>query len=123
CLTSRRAVGDALPNEAVAAVDQQLPPRDAAGDDDRACAEHVASIQVHLSTGRVEPVDRPGDQDLRAESLRLPQRPISQLLARDSGREAEVVLDPRGGPGLASRRVALDNKRAQSFRCPYAARR
>ena len=36
----------------------------------------------------------------------------------DPGREPEVILDPRGGPGLAARRLALDDDRPQPLRGP-----
>jgi hypothetical protein len=54
----------------------------------------------------------------RAELLRLDDRPICQLRARDPGWEAEVVLDPRGGPGLAARRDRVERDRRQALRGP-----
>src|SRR5438876_47201 len=51
CLATCRAVGDALAAEPVEAVDRQLPPRDAAGEDDRPRPQHVAAVEVDL-TGR-----------------------------------------------------------------------
>ena len=62
------------------------------------------------------PRDLPGDEDLGAEPARLLQRAARQLVARDARREAEVVLDPRRGAGLAARRLALDHDRAQPLR-------
>ena len=62
------------------------------------------------------PRDRPGDEDLGAEPARLLQRAARELVAGDARREAEVVLDPRRGAGLAARRLALDHDRAQPLR-------
>jgi hypothetical protein len=110
------AVRDALADERVAAVDLQAPPGDAAGEDDRPRAEHVAAVQVHLPVLRVEPGDRPRDEDLGPEPARLLERAARELLAGDSRREAEVVLDARGGPCLTAGRLALDHDRPQSLR-------
>src|SRR6266404_2982998 len=54
------------------------------------------------------------DQDLRPEAPRLHQRAARQLVPRDAAGKSEIVFDPRGGPGLTSRRLALDDERAQS---------
>ena len=115
-LAARRAVGDALAGEPVEALDRQLPPGDAAGEDDRPRAQDVAAVEVHLARRGVDPRDRPGDEDLGAEPPRLLQRAARQLVARDARREAEVVLDPRRGAGLAAGRLALDDDRAQALR-------
>ena len=97
-------------------VDRQLPPRDAAGEDDRPRAQDVAAVEVHLARRGVDPRDRPGDEDLGAEPARLLQRAARQLVARHARREAEVVLDPRRRAGLAAGRLALDHDRAQALR-------
>ena len=115
-LAAGGAVEDALADEPVEAVDRELPPRDAAGEDDRPRAQHVAAVEVHLVRHRVDPRDRPRDEDLGAEPPRLLQRAARELVARDAGREAEVVLDPGRGAGLAARRLALDDERAQTLR-------
>ena len=115
-LAARRAVADPLPGEPLEPVDRQPPPRDAAGEDDRARPEHVAAVEVELARGGVDPRDRPGDEDLGAVPPRLLQRPARELLARDAGREAEVVLDPGRGAGLAAGRLPLDHDRAQPLR-------
>src|SRR5438477_357827 len=49
---------------------------------------------------------------------RLLERAAGELVAGDAGREAEVVLDPRGCPRLAARRLTLDHDRRQAFRRP-----
>ena len=112
-LAARRAVEDALADEPVEALDRELPPRDAAGEDDRPRAQDVAAVEVHLARRGVDPRDRARDEDLGAEPPRLLQRAARELVARDAGREAEVVLDPRRGAGLAAGRLALDDDRAQ----------
>ena len=117
-LAARRAVGDALPDEPVEALDRQVPPRDTAGEHDRPRLQDVAAVEVQMAPGRVDPGDRPGDEDLGTEPAGLLQRPGRQLVARHSRRKAEVVLDPRRRAGLAARRLPLDHDRSQSFRGP-----
>src|SRR5256885_8881297 len=62
-----RAVEDALPHEPVEPFDRQMPPLDSAGEDYRACAEEVATVQVDLAGLGIDPVDRAGHEDLGAE--------------------------------------------------------
>ena len=50
-----------------------------------------------------------------AELFRLQQRPRRQLAAGDPGREAEVVLDPRGGAGLAAEGDRVDRLRVEAL--------
>ena len=106
-LAARRAVGDALPKRrsqpSIGSFRHETP--------------HARMIVRAPSTSppsrctcrrdRVEPVDRPGDEDLRAESLRLPQRPISQLLARDarSGSRGSSRSSTRTRPGRPGSRA------------------
>ena len=113
CAPRRR---DALPGEPVEPVDRQLPPGDAAGEDDRPRPQDVTAVEVHLTRRGVDPRDRPGHEDLRAEPPRLLQRAARQLVSRHAGREAEVVLDPRRRAGLAAGRLPLDHDRAQALR-------
>ena len=94
----------------------ELTPRHPGGEDDRPRAQHVAAVEVDLAGRRIDPLDRAGDEDLRAEPARLLQRAAGELVPRDAGGEAEVVLDPRGGAGLAAGRLALDDDRAQPLR-------
>jgi len=49
---------------------------------------------VNLMGRGVDPSDRPRDEDLGAEALRLMERALGELVAGDAGREAEIVLDP-----------------------------
>jgi hypothetical protein len=109
------AVGDALADEAVEALDREPAPGDPAGEDDRAGAQHVAAVQVELPAARVDAGDRAGDEDLGAEAARLLQGAAGQLVAGDAGGKAEVVLDPGGGAGLAAGSLALDDDRPQSL--------
>ena len=102
-LAARRAVGDPSPGQAVEAVDRELPPGDAAREDDRARSDDVAAVEMDLPRRGVDALDRARDEDLRAEPARLLQRAAGELVARHAGGEAEVVLDPRRGPGLTAR--------------------
>src|SRR6185312_14036424 len=101
---------------AVHPLDGQAAPRDARGDDDRAGAQDVALVEVNLARRGVDALDRPRHEDLGSEPAGLLQRAAGELVPRDAAREAEVVLDPRGGAGLAARRLALDDDRPQALR-------
>ena len=72
---------------------------------------------MQLAGRRVYPQDRPRYEDLGAEPPGLLQGATRELVPRDAGREAEVVLDPGGGARLAARRLALDHDRLQALRC------
>ena len=65
-----------------------------------------ASSERHLLHG----------EQLRAEAARLVVRAAREVGAREPVGEAEVVLDPRALAGLAARRLALDEHRAQPLR-------
>ena len=101
----------------------QLAPRDAAGEDDRPRAQDVAAVEVHVARRGVDPRDRSGDQDLRAQPARLLECPARELVTRDARREAEVVLDPRRRARLPAGRLALDDDRPQTFRGAVDGRR
>src|SRR5215218_4251343 len=101
----RAAVRDALPREPVESRDRQAPPGDAASEDHALRPQDVAAVEVHMTCPRVDPCGRPGDEDLGAEPSRLLQRTARELGPRHTGREAEVVLDPRRGAGLAAGRL------------------
>src|SRR5689334_8281033 len=53
---------------------------------------------------------------LGAEARRLCARPLGELGAADTTREAEIVLDPRAGAGLAAQGRALHQHGPQPFR-------
>ena len=115
-LAAGGAVGDALPDEALEAVDLEAPPAHPAGEDHRARAQHLAAVEVDLAGARVESLDRARDEDLGAEPARLLERASRELVPGDAGGEAEVVLDLRGGARLAAGRLPLDDDRAQALR-------
>ena len=71
----------------------------------------------------VDPRNQPCDDDLGAEPARLLERPARELVARDAGREAEVVLDPRGRAGLTAGRFALDDDGPETLRGAVDGRR
>src|SRR5580765_1873658 len=116
CLTARRAVGDALADEAVEALDREAPPGHAAREDDRAPAEHVATVEVYLASRCVDAGDLARDEDLGTVSHGLLQRATRELVPGHARREAEVVLDLGRGAGLAAWRLALDDDRPQTLR-------
>ena len=115
-LAAHGAVGDSLPGQPVEALHLELPPRDAARQDDCPGPQDVAVVEVHLAGGGVDPRDRACHEDLRAEPAGLLQRPAGELLARYPRREAEVVLDPGRRAGLAAGRLALDHDGSQALR-------
>ena len=86
------------------------------GEDDRPRPQDVAAVEVHLLRRRVDPLDRPGHEDLGAEPPGLLQRAARELVARHARREAEVVLDAGRRPGLAAGRLSLDHDRPQALR-------
>ena len=57
-----------------------------------------------------------GGRGAGAELARLGDRAAGQLAAADPGREAEVVLDPPRGAGLAAEHGALDDQRVEALR-------
>ncbi len=56
------------------------------------------------------------DRHLGAELLRLRVGATHQRHAGDAGREAEIVLDPGRGAGLAAEGAAVENQRGKPFR-------
>jgi hypothetical protein len=80
-LAGRRAVRNALPGKPVESLDRQAPPGDAAGEDDRPRPQDVTAVKVHLTGRGIDPCDRPGHQDFRAESAGLLQRTARELFA------------------------------------------
>ena len=65
----------------------------------------MPSARVTIRSPPSSPSERTlhGTVIVRAEALGLEQRVLGQLRAGDPRREAEVVLDPRAGTGLAAR--------------------
>src|SRR5262245_44267349 len=115
-LASRGPVVDALAEEAIHALDAEPTPLDTRREDDRPRDHALApvdAVQEDLARRRIDVGDRARDQDLRPETLRLLERPPRQLVPGDAPRKSEIVLDPRGGLRLTSRRFALHDERAQ----------
>ena len=59
---------------------------------------------------------RAGAAEGGAELLGLDRGPLCEVGSGDAGRKAQVVLDPRAGPRLATDGDHLDDDRAQSLR-------
>ena len=92
-----------------------------AGGDDHQGAGHGGSVAEPHRVLAVVPLDGRGlggHGELGAELPRLEHRPLREFGAGDAGREAEVVLDPRRGPGLASGGGAVQDDDPQAFRGP-----
>ena len=70
-------------------------------------ARLVAALELHRFVG---------NGDLDPELLRLAEGAAHQRHAGDAGREAEVILDPRRGAGLAAERAAVDRQHRQALR-------
>ena len=73
---------------------------------------------MHVTGALVDPHDAARHEYLGAEAVRLLRGAARQLVAGDPGGKAEVVLEPRRGPGLAAGRLALDDDRPQAFAGP-----
>src|SRR3954447_4034930 len=71
---------------------------------------------MDLTGARVHPGDRPSDQDLSAQPVRLLQRTTPELVSRYARRETKVVLDPGRRSGLATGNVAFDHDRTEALR-------
>ena len=108
-LAARRAVEDALPREAVEALDREPPPRHAAGEDDRLRAQDVAAVQMDVARRRVDAGDRARDEDLGAEPPRLLEGPIASASpdtpegSRGSSRSGTTCRPGRRAPRARSR--------------------
>ena len=71
-LAAGRAVGDALPREAVEPLYRQAAPGYPAGENNRSRAQNVTGIEVQFTGRGIYPGDRSGHEDLRAcRSVRL----------------------------------------------------
>ena len=116
-LDERRAVVDAGAFESREVLDRGAPVLHAGGDDHRP-RRHPHAIVDDDREGRSlagEFGGASGDQDLRAEFLRLRVGAAGQLLTRNPRGEAEIVFDPRAGAGLAARRVRLEHENVEPF--------
>src|SRR4029077_8067132 len=104
-LAARGAIADTLADEPIESVDGEAPPRDAGGENERSCPDDVATVEKHFARRRIDARDGARDQDLRSEAPRLLECATGQLVARDPAGKSEIVLDPRGGPGLSTGRL------------------
>ncbi len=87
---------------------------------DGARAQRVAAIECQRE-GAIRPraIERPHadrDHDIGAELLRLAEGAARQRLPRDPRREAEIILDPRAGAGLAAVRTRIQYGDRKTFR-------
>ena len=138
-LAARGAVRDALAGEPVESLDRQVPPRDAAGEDDRPRPQDVAAVEVHLARRGVDPRDRPGHEDLGAEPAApaaahgSPARRRTRLTgSRGSSRSGTTCRPGRRAPPARSRSSAgpptlrtrpRPGRRARRRRSPCRTRR
>src|SRR5205085_11983961 len=76
----------------------------------------VAELQMARVVPAFELHRLVGNRELDAELLRLAERASHQSHSRDAGREAEVVLDPSGGTGLAAERAAIQSQDRKTLR-------
>ena len=68
-----------------------------------------------LAVGEGERERLRGRGKLRAETIGLKLRAVSQLAAADAGGKTEKVLDQRRRSGLSARRIAFQDDRLQPF--------
>ncbi len=110
-------VEDADPLVVLEALDRQAPVVGAGGEQDRSRRYLVALFEPHdvAVIAGLERLGAVGGRRAGAELARLGDRAAGQLGAADAGREAEVVLDPPRGAGLAAEDGALDNQRVEAL--------
>ena len=75
--------------------------------------DDIVAIEINLTRCRVDASDRARDQYLRPKPPCLLECAAGKLVARDATGEAEIVLDARRRPGLASGGLALHHDGAQ----------
>ena len=112
-----RAVEDAAPRQRVRPRDLELAVRDPRGEQ-HSVGDHLATVREPNRPRRrpdVEPDDIASGEDLGAELVSLPPRPVGELCARDPVGEPEVVLDPRALARLPAGGLALDQHGAQTL--------
>ncbi len=56
-----------------------------------------------------------GSEDFHTESACLGHGAAGEIVAAESGRKTEIVLDPGAEPSLAAGRFAFDHDRAEAF--------
>ena len=70
-------------------------------------ARIVAALELHRFVG---------DGDFDPELLRLAESAAHQRHSGNARRKPEIILDARGGSGLAAERAAVDGQYRQPFR-------
>ena len=95
---------DAGAGQTIHAGHVQLAVLSAGRDDHRAAIDRVTTRELDCVVAIfARKADRfCGNDEACAERPRLQHRALRKLAAGDSGGEAEIVLDPRGGAGLAA---------------------
>src|SRR5689334_9122250 len=104
-----RAIVNAFADEPIETFDREAAPRDASRQNNGTRPDDVVTVEVNLARCRIDAGNRARDQDLRSESPGLLKRTASELVARNATGKPEIVLDPRGRPGLTAWRLALDH--------------
>ena len=115
-LAARRAVKDSLPGKPVESLDRQAAPRHSAGQDDRPRPKNIPAVEMHVPGCGIDSRDGACDQNLSPEPSCLLERPACEFVARDTRREAQVVLDSRRRARLAPGSFALHNDRPETLR-------
>src|ERR1700722_4613252 len=115
---ARRAVEYALAEQAVETVRIQTTPAHSGRDNDGARLQDLLVVEHDTAGVRVEADDLARDENFCAQAFGLSKRTAGELRARDPARKTQIVLDSRRRLRLASRRLPLDDDRAQALRGP-----
>ena len=113
-----RAIIDSAPFIGFDALDRQALILRAARDD-RGARAQFASVGQSQAIGIAVALDRGGPHRRHepcAEFLCLHRRPPRQLVARNAGREAQVIFDLRRSSCLPARRQRIDRDHVEAFR-------
>ncbi len=105
------------PVEPVCALRVEATVRDARGEQHRVGCD-VRAVRESYDPRMADDVHSHGllsGKQLRFETARLRRRPPGEVGAREPGRKAEIVLDPRAHPGLAAERSPLDDDCPQTL--------
>jgi hypothetical protein len=118
-LDLRRPVPDPAALEAGDVGDERMAISGAARDHDRPGLNAIAVLQFDderpIRARAIERLHGDRDHDVGAEFLRLNESARGQRLAGDSGRKAEVVLDPGAGPRLPAVGAGVENRDRQTL--------
>src|SRR5205085_1053175 len=99
----RRPIVDGWTFKLLKAIDREPSIAGTSGDDHRTRLDPFAGRELDVAriVAALEFHGLVGDRDLDAEFLRLAECAAHQCHARNPGRKAEIILDPRGCAGLA----------------------